>query len=791
MKKGLRFFGVGLTLALVVGFLVLHTWLMSNYLQRVSDTQFSSSLPPVTRMQVQQGFAADGQVWIYNALELVKTDAWRMRHTAWDNPPEGREVHWNSAWAWWLLGLGKLRALVMGEPLTAAVEKAAVWANLPLLLAGIALLSTWCARRWGAVAMVVLAVGMAGHRDFYDALQPGYPDHHGSIVICLLGLLLGGVFMGAGWWRPASASQPSLLPVDESMALRAATASALFGATGLWISASSTVVPLAVLGVAAVLATFGLSQRLIQEGARFSPAVWRRWGRVGAAGSAAYYLLEYFPSGLAMHFEVNSPLYAIIWWAGAELVAVLGDCASARPLRRLNFGRLIWASAGLLSMTAVFWTAGEQGFVLKQPFMQRLHHHVDEFRTLWFHVQQDGWWSHFDHAALYFFTLILAVLMLVRSRSATTGLLLMVMLMVTVVLTALGWWQCRWLLTAGAAQIMLLMLLVYVWSSRPRNSGAAGAPSLALALLVAGVFYVPPSWRLLSDLLNVERVRDVRLTETLQLFYRDIAQHIAAEIAPGRAVVLASPNASVALSYYGDVRTVGTLYWENHAGMRRAAETWMAGSDADAARLIKETGVTHVVLTWPHDFLAEYHDALLPGLPLESTFGFRLRSYQIPPWLRPVAYRPPSALAHLKFRGDLYAVDFSQTPALAGFRQGLYLKESGELSLARGYFAAAAEAGNADAQVEIAWIMATAKDAAQRNAAQALVWAKAAVQAYPENARSRAVLAAAFAENGRFPEANGAILYAMELAEKSADATLNRPLLLQFRAYQNSRPWRE
>ena len=780
---------VGLVLAVVVAFLGLHAWAVSNYLRRVSDTRFTEHPVPVPRMQVQQGFAVDGQVWIHYALQLAEGDSWRVRHTDLDNPPTGREVHWSSGWAWWLLGWGKLRAAMTGEPLTAAVERAAVWANLPLLLAGIALLATWGGRRWGAAAVILLAVGMAGHRDFYEALYPGYPDHHGAIVVCLLGLLLGVLLMGVGWWQPTEGGRRVGLPGDEATALRAATVSAFFGAAGMWISAASLVLPLAMAGVASIGATFWLARPLATAGAQFSPAVWRRWGRVGAVSSLGFYLLEYFPSGLSCQLDTNHPLYAFVWWSGAELVAGLGAWASGAPVLRRTIIRLAVIGSGLVAIFFGGLAGKERLFMFAQPFMERLYQHVDELRSLWFNIVRDGWWSHADHAGLYLLPLGLATWLLVRRTDAATRLLLAVILPVALGMTAMGWWECRWLLTAGAAQILLLVVVAGCWHDRGR--GLNGVPSLAAAVLAAAIFYLPTSYVLVRDLARVERVRDVRLIETWQLFYRDVAQRLAAESPRGRTVLLASPNASIAVSYYGNVRSVGTLYWENHAGLRRAAEIWMAGSDDEAARLIHESGITYVLVSWPDDFLAEYHDALRPDRRFESTLGYRLRAYRLPTWLRPIDYRPPAVLSHLHLRGDLYAVDFNQSPAVAGLRQGLFLRDRGELALARDHLATAATSGNADAAVELAWMLATNRDAGGRDAGRALWWAQVAVKACPADAHSREVLAAAFAENNRFAEANGAILLAIELAENAHDPGFVARLQLQFDSYQERRPWRE
>ena len=50
--------------------------------------------------QAYPAFAADAQVWVRHALSLIEGDKLQLRYTTIDNAPKGREVHWNSAWAW-------------------------------------------------------------------------------------------------------------------------------------------------------------------------------------------------------------------------------------------------------------------------------------------------------------------------------------------------------------------------------------------------------------------------------------------------------------------------------------------------------------------------------------------------------------------------------------------------------------------------------------------------------------------------------------------------------------------
>lgn len=786
--------GRGARAGFVIVFVIVAAWVcahaawMAGYLGRTSAIAFEHSTGTSPRAQLQQGFSLDGLMWIDHAIRLDEQESWRLRYTHFDNPPHGREVHWSSGWAWWIRGLGHVWVWFTHEPLPAAIERAAVWANLPVLLVGMLVLGLWVTKRWGALAGSLVVLGMGWHRDFYEAFHPGNPDHHGPITLCVLGMLIGVLSGGAGWFRASGqATESGFLPKGLGDVKRAAIFSAIWGGVGLWMSAASLVVPIALIGTATVLASWCLAGDLRAEQATFAPVFWRRWGQLGAGVSVCFYLLEYFPRLPLERFEVNHPLYALAWWAGAEIVATL---VAWRAEGRAALSRSDWiragAAAGTLGGVAVIFIAmRESGLVFAQPFMDRLYRHVDELRPLWEGIRTRGLGKHFDHAVIYLLPIMIAPWLLLRRASAHAKLVLAVTAGLAAALTLQGWWQTRWLLIAGSAQIALVVVLLGLVVGR-RNAGAA-----SIWAFMGGVaLYAAGPWLLGTEIVAVERLRDVRRDECMSLFYRDVARRLGQENA-GHVVLLASPNASVGTAYYGAFSAVGTLYWENHDGLERAARIWTAQTDAEAARLIREGGVTHVLVSWPQDFVAEYYDAMRPAWPIAETFARRLEAFRLPVWLRPVSYAPPVEMKGLGLRGDLYAVDFAQTEAQAGLLQGRFLLKRGLKREALDSFAVAARAADVDAAMELAWVSATSADATLRDGARALRWAKVASEARPESVRARMVLAAAFAENGRIAEANGAIFYAMQLAEEQGRGELLPVLARQADSYREARPWRE
>ena len=92
--------------------------LVRIYLDTANSLALRGAPAPSTPLQqFYPAFAADAQVWVRHALALSEGDSNRLRFTTIDNAPDGRQVHWNSAWAWTILTAGKIHHLFTGLPL--------------------------------------------------------------------------------------------------------------------------------------------------------------------------------------------------------------------------------------------------------------------------------------------------------------------------------------------------------------------------------------------------------------------------------------------------------------------------------------------------------------------------------------------------------------------------------------------------------------------------------------------------------------------------------------------------
>ena len=93
---------------------------------------------------------------------------------------------------------------------------------------------------------------------------------------------------------------------------------------------------------------------------------------------------------------------------------------------------------------------------------------------------------------------------------------------------------------------------------------------MAIAV-VTGVLFLPPALDQIDDLQTMVERHTVARNNAMQPMYRDIARVIRRDQHTGGIVVLADPNASLAISYYGLFKTIGTFYWENTQGLKTTA----------------------------------------------------------------------------------------------------------------------------------------------------------------------------------------------------------------------------
>jgi tetratricopeptide (TPR) repeat protein len=273
---------------------------------------------------------------------LAGVEGIRVRHTDYDNPPDGRAVHWASYLHWVAGALALGYSAVTGQPAALGVEWAGPWANTACLALFIVAVVPLVARRFGSIPASLLALGFFVVYPYYEFSFVGYFDHQGLAASYNLAMVLFLAAGGAGWVKIEGADPALLNETDRSLyewlparpqAKHWFVASAIFGGVNLWISTASTVPAMMGIGIAALFVT-GLLGRgnPVKSPWKTDPTLWRVWGITGSITSLFFYLLEYAPSHFTWRLEVNHPFYALAWLAAGDAL-----CRLCQFLQVVNF----------------------------------------------------------------------------------------------------------------------------------------------------------------------------------------------------------------------------------------------------------------------------------------------------------------------------------------------------------------------------------------------------------------------------------------------------------------------
>jgi hypothetical protein len=664
----------------------------------------------------------DGYQWIMQTQMTLAGGPWRVHHVDYDNAPEGREAHWASALRWWLGLLAWVDHTVSGQPPGLAAERAALWAN-PLLL-GLLLLAAvpLVARRFGAPAATLLAFGMAVAFPFNLYFAADYPDHHGILEGCGLLTVLCLLAGGGGFTQTGAGNAGGLTPAERAAQAwlptpRAArgwfVASAVAGGIGLWVSTASEVPVLVGVGLGAVWSGW-LAGDAVPAGLwRREPALWRLWGIVGGGTSLAVYLLEYFPSHLGFRLEVNHPLYALAWFGGGELLCRYFRMCGPAGLKfsRREARAALAAAAAVALLPVVILLTKDRTFLVANRFVWLLGtQYVAEGQSLArFCVRNAS--SLLALAQCLPLLLVVPPMWLLARRSvprlwkAQLALALApALLFLLLTVREIRWW--------GLAYGLLFAALAIFFAAWERCAAARG--SVRLWALGCGLLLLPGGVSLVQ---TAARGVELGPEDIHRLAERDVAHWLRLRVGRDPAVVASTPATTNHLIYFGSFRGLGTLYWENTEGFRRAAAIFAASSPDEANALVRRYGVTHLVLlSWDdfaEDFVRFYRE-VPPGQPApqDAFILGLLHGRGVPPWLRLIPYRLPGQ-AVLKGQSVLvFEVTPPQSPAAAAVHLADYLLEMDRMDLAARMEPALAEHPESlSAQAMLAYLQGKAGDA--------------------------------------------------------------------------------
>jgi len=224
-------------------------------------------------------YAMDARWWVMHAKQMLREGPWRVRHTATDNAPDGREVHWSSSLSWALCGMAGIWGAISGQPVEQCVAPAAIFGG-PILLLPIGLLLFLLSRRaFGGLSAVFFLSALLVSYPFIRCFLAGDADHHGLVAglvtASLLSLIAGfgpGTEPGSGRARAKGRS------AGDAASQSWAVTSGLLGGAALWISAA-TALPVLAATIGGALLAMLISRHNQQP--FVSPRYWLSWGISG------------------------------------------------------------------------------------------------------------------------------------------------------------------------------------------------------------------------------------------------------------------------------------------------------------------------------------------------------------------------------------------------------------------------------------------------------------------------------------------------------------------------------
>jgi len=606
--------------------------------------------------------------WLDQTRQMFARGEWRVRRVDFENAKAGREVYASSPYRWWLWLLAWCHRGVTGAPVGASVEWSALFADPLLLLVFGATTTVFVARRFGVLAAALASAALATLYPLGAEFLPGVPDDHGLAQACAVWSVL-----------PLLAGAASMNAADAGRGTRRwFLAGGVAGGVGLWVGVSREVPVLLGVGLGALLATWvarvpakaGTSQERMH-------LPWRTWSLAGSGTCLAAYLIEFFPSHMgSWELRAIHPMFGLAWLGGGELLArAAAWIGGERP--RWSFRSVscwVLAAAALASLPVAMGKGRSLGFLsgdLSSMHLSLLPG-AAAAPNLWAWLLQDGFTPTVLAAILPLLILVPPALFLFLPRTAGSALRVPIALALGPVLIAgaLAVRQISWWSGVDAALIALLVATAAALCAVPR-------PWLVAVLLVALASPVYLGARQLWPSADAKIKDGLNETEVIGLVERDLAYWLAKRVGPVGAVVVAPPNLTATLHYYGGIRGLATFGWEDLDGFQAAVRIASATTPEEAQELIGLHGVTHIIIPSWDPFMDVY--ANIGQGEVRGTFIERLHDWNLPPWLRPVPYLLPTISG---FEGQsvavLEVVD-EQDDATAASHLGEYFVDMGQL----------------------------------------------------------------------------------------------------------------
>lgn len=648
MNKGKSafYFITALLLAYIVSTVLLWDTSVRNYEARFisNDTNVNGA--------VQSGrifLDNDAYYWVTFAREMVRTGNWRIRHTDVDNVPYGRSVHWSQSVSWLLVMAGAVQHVASGMSMDAAIEHASIWVGPLQMMLLLVATGVLLYRRMGTLPAIVWMVNLGTMTIVQWYFHPLRPDHHGLQISFLLGSLLCLMLGGLGWAnetastsRAGSSWFRAMEVPDHITARRYFIASGILGGLGIWTGATVQLFGIGLVALGAMMLIFFMPPGVAgsSQASIYQPGLWRLWAITGAITSLVFYFIEYAPDFPGMRLEVNHPLYALSWFCAGECMTRLSSMKSNRVRITPAICVPVAVFAAVAAILPVLLWIGPAGWhSMHDPHMQRMHTHILEFlpyaRQFNLQLIRDMF-LHFGFLPAF---LIVAPMLTGANRTKLyEWALLWMAFMPALAYAILIQLQVRWAPFFIVTSLLLTVVTLVIFA---RHQADAKRPLLVVTIMTIALLAQPGIFLRgqVREFANMRKPGNLVNDLAKPILQRQFCARMGDLNTNGTFRVMCEPDMAARLFYYGGIPSVTSYYWENLEGLVDAVNFMTDAGNEVPARIIRERGITHVVLPrmpkLAHIFYYIKTGTFSEAGARDSMAGrLMARSKSLPPWIK-------------------------------------------------------------------------------------------------------------------------------------------------------------
>jgi hypothetical protein len=542
----------------------------------------------------------DSMMYVLYTLALSQSEDWRMHHSTFDGPPEGRNVYWSSLLSWLTLVQSKIYHLATGVSLEDSIISQSVWTTTYLMVIFTGLL-TFLVLPWfsfGASFVFIFSFSAL----CCGAFRYGTLDHTGLVMyfpfLSVLLLIMGYLKLGEEVLNKEIPTRGSTFSTKTYFIL-----SGIFLALGSWIQATVILPTLAlIIGWGLLDTLFFIFKKKDTEGRKYLEQIsnlWKTWAITGCTFSLLFYFLDYFPDYLHdIRLEINHPFLILSWFCAVLFISQLSS-VFLKPTRLSKILCFCFITGSLVYPLMIL-LGPESWYSLKNSYLQHTFSFVGELAPL--DVLENGFLFYLSRfGLLHLFVILDFAFLFFLKRHLTVyqksiSLLLLFLTVASFILMSL---HSRFVYIHISLALCSWFFFLFIFSSELKLLSRKQSWLLLIVLFVGNsmIFFMDPRIDFYKQ--NKDRFKINSLIKV-----RDISLEIA-QVIPPETRVISTIDVGWNI-WFGKLIPLNSLYWENIPGLKAETDFFCATSGKEALEILRRNQIKAVILDARLSVSAQY-----------------------------------------------------------------------------------------------------------------------------------------------------------------------------------------